>query len=386
MGKKKLDDRAAAAALSLFDVQSPGETMTSDKPSRLSATIDLTKNGKHMGFVKLPHSVHRSAYGWLPIPIVSIKNGDGPKILLNAGNHGDEWEGQLALGKLIRTLQPKDIRGQLIILPSSNFPAAMAGTRTSSIDEGNLNRSFPGNPDGTVTQQIAYYIEHDLLPGCDYAFDFHSGGSSLMYIASALCTRDPDPVRFQRATDRLKAFGAPIAYFSTSPQGEDRTLGAGAQRQGVESMGTELGGSGKVTPAILKIAEQGIKRLLAHVGSYKGKVQPPPPTRLLEVGGTDYFVYSPDAGVFEPLAELGDVVKKGQPAAAIHFHDTPWRKPSVARFEHDGTVICMRVPGRTERGDCLFHLGTDYKETAPVPVVAKPVAAQPAKRRATKRR
>ena len=129
--------------------------MPATKPSRLSATIDLTKNGKHMGFVKLPHSVHRSAYGWLPIPIVSIKNGDGPKILLNAGNHGDEWEGQLALGKLIRTLQPKDIRGQLIILPSSNFPAAMAGTRTSSIDEGNLNRSFPGNPDGTVTQQIA---------------------------------------------------------------------------------------------------------------------------------------------------------------------------------------------------------------------------------------
>ncbi len=125
-GKKKLDDRAAAAALSRPAVLSPGETMTPTKPSRLSATIDLAKNGKHMGFVKVPHSVHRSAYGWLPIPIVSIKNGDGPKILLNAGNHGDEWEGQLALGKLIRTLQPKDIRGQLIILPSSNFPAAMA--------------------------------------------------------------------------------------------------------------------------------------------------------------------------------------------------------------------------------------------------------------------
>jgi hypothetical protein len=53
-------------------------------------------------------------------------------------------------------------------------------------------------------------------------------------------------------------------------------------------------------------------------------------------------------------------VKKGQPAALIHFHDTPWRKPSLARFARDGLVLCMRVPGRTERGDCLFHLGTDY--------------------------
>lgn len=356
--------------------------MTTIKPSRLSATIDLTKNGKHMGFVRLPHSVHRSAYGWLPIPIVSIKNGAGPKVLLNAGNHGDEWEGQLALGKLIRTLQPKDIRGQLIILPSSNFPAAMNGTRTSPIDGGNLNRSFPGDPNGTVTQQIAYYIEHVLMQGCEYAFDFHSGGSSLMYIPSALARRYDDPEKQKRSVERLQAFGAPISYIVTSPQGEDRTLSAGAERQGVETMGTELGGTGKVTPAALKVCEQGIKRLLAHVGVFKGKVTPPPaPTRILAVGGGDYYVYAPDGGVFEPLAELGDEVKKGQPAAAIHFHDTPWRKPTVARFEHDGTVICMRVPGRTERGDCLFHLGSPWEDEATpaaAPVAAKPVAKKKA--------
>jgi predicted deacylase len=337
--------------------------MTGHRPSRLSATIDLGKQGKQTGFVRLPHSVHRSAYGWLPIPIVSIRNGDGPKVLLNAGNHGDEWEGQVALGKLIRSLDPAQIRGHVIILPSSNFPAAMAGTRTSPIDDGNLNRSFPGSPDGTVTQQIAYYIEHVLLPGCQYAFDFHSGGSSLMYLPSSLCSRDPDPARMARALERLRVFGAPIGYFASKPQqtqGEDRTLGAGAARQGVETMGTELGGTGKVTPSILKIAEEGILRLLAHVGVYQGPVAPPPPVRLVEVGGDDYFVHAPDGGVFEPLAELGDEVRAGQPAARIHFHDTPWREPSVAHFGHDGLVLCMRVPGRTERGDCLFHLGSDY--------------------------
>ena len=82
-----------------------------------------------------------------------------------AGNHGDEWEGQIGLGNLIRSIEPKDIKGRLVILPSANFPAAMEGRRTSPIDEGNLNRSFPGDAEGTITQQIAYWIEHALLPG-----------------------------------------------------------------------------------------------------------------------------------------------------------------------------------------------------------------------------
>ena len=103
-----------------------------------------------------------------------------------AGNHGDEYEGQVALGKLIRSLEPAEVSGRIIILPSANFPAAMAGMRTSPLDEGNLNRSFPGDPYGGPTAQIADYIESVLLPQCDFVFDFHSGGSSLTYVPSAL--------------------------------------------------------------------------------------------------------------------------------------------------------------------------------------------------------
>ena len=72
--------------------------------SRLSPEIDLDGDGKQTGFLRLPHSVHRSAYGWIPIPIVRIKNGDGPSVLMQAGNHGDEWEGQIGLGNLIRAI------------------------------------------------------------------------------------------------------------------------------------------------------------------------------------------------------------------------------------------------------------------------------------------
>ncbi|HXO00466.1 MAG TPA: deacylase, partial [Stellaceae bacterium] len=90
----------------------------------------------------------------------------------------------------------------------------------------------------------------------------------------------------------------------------------------------------------------------------------PPPaaaaTRIMQVRGQDYYVYAPDPGLFEPLVELGDEVAAGAPAAIIHPHDTPWRAPATAAFGRAGTVICKRVPGRVERGDCLYHLATDF--------------------------
>jgi uncharacterized protein len=77
------------------------------------------------------------------------------------------------------------------------------------------------------------------------------------------------------------------------------------------------------------------------------------------VGGSDYFVYAPEQGLFEPLVELGEMVRAGQPAARIHLPETPWAQAVTANFAHDGFVLCKRIPGRTVRGDCLFHLGTD---------------------------
>src|SRR6516164_6179488 len=145
--------------LSIGELRGAQEPLMARSQSRLTAEIDFNRNGKQHGFIRLPYSVHRSAYGWIPIPVACIKNDAGPRILLMAGNHGDEYEGQVALGKLIRDLEPDEVSGRIIILPSANFPAAMAGMRTSPLDGGNLNRSFPGDPYGGPTEQIADYIE-----------------------------------------------------------------------------------------------------------------------------------------------------------------------------------------------------------------------------------
>ncbi len=333
------------------------------RPSRFFSEVDFERDGKQTGFLRVPHSVHRSAYGWLPIPIACVRNGEGPRVLLMSGNHGDEYEGQVALMKLLRAIEPDQVKGRIVFLTAANFPAAIAGMRTSPIDDGNLNRSFPGDADGTITQQIAHWIEQVMLPQCDFVVDLHSGGSSLMYVPSGLARRQADPAKQQQAIALLKALGAPCSYMGSATATEDRTLTSAAHRQGVTHLSSELGGGGQVTPAALKVAEQGIRRVLHHIGALTGTAPAPadPPTRLLEVGGRDYFVYAPDSGLFEPLVELGDEVKKGDPAGLIHFQDTPWREPTMARFERDGFVLCKRVPGRSDRGDCLFHLGTDYQ-------------------------
>src|SRR6185437_931068 len=70
--------------------------------SRIVAEVDFEKNGRQQGFLRLFHSVHSSAYGFIPIPIVVLRNGDGPTALLVSGNHGDEYEGQIALCNLAK--------------------------------------------------------------------------------------------------------------------------------------------------------------------------------------------------------------------------------------------------------------------------------------------
>jgi predicted deacylase len=337
--------------------------MPEPRKSRLIPEVDFGKDGKQAGFIRLFHSTHDSAYGFLPIPIVVVKNGDGPTALFSSGNHGDEYEGQVALTNLIKWLTPDMIRGRVIMLPMANYPAALVGRRVSPIDDLNMNRIFPGDPDGTVTRQIAHYIDSELIPLADLVIDLHSGGSSLNYIPTALAKQSAEPALYAKQLAALRAFGAPYTYIQGGAQGQggDQTLGSGADRRGRISLGTELGGAGAVNASGLAIAERGLRNLLVHLGilGQEHFVEPPAPTRFLDVRGPEMYVYAPENGVFEPLVDLGDTVAVGTPAARIHIPETPWLPPIEIAFKAAGIVMCKRVPARTKRGDCLYHLASD---------------------------
>src|SRR5580704_6615536 len=163
----------------------------------LFRTPDLERDGKALSHLGLPLSVDSSPYFQIKVAICVIGNGAGPSVLLMAGNHSDEYEGELS--RLIRKLDPARMRGRVTILPLANTPAVMAARRCSPLDGGNLNRAFPGDPGGTPTQRLAHFLETELFPRHDVVFDIHSGGTSMAHLLCALVETNPVAARHEAA-------------------------------------------------------------------------------------------------------------------------------------------------------------------------------------------
>lgn len=326
----------------------------------INAEVDLDAEGKQHGYLRLPHSVHRSAYGWIPVPITVIRNGAGPTLLITAGVHGDEYEGQIAVSNLARTLDHGDIRGRLILLPMVNFPAAEAGMRTSPIDGGNLNRLYPGDPHGTPSQMMAHWHEEILLPTADFAVDLHSGGSSLIYPPTLLRGPSHSPEEEAGLARLMSAFDLPYAWVFTGGGGREstaRTAMGAANRKGVINVMAELGGAGCITPDVLHRTERGLRRILHTLGMLPGYTPDAPKgTRALNVKGS---IYAYEAGLFVPLKGLGDAVEAGETVAQIHHPDTPGRAPETVASPYTGLVLAMRATAPVQRGDALYQIATD---------------------------
>jgi len=327
----------------------------------LYTDVDFERDGKQTGRLRLPNSVTRSAYGVVPIPIAVIRNGDGPTLFLMAGNHGDEYEGQVVLGRLIRDLEPSQVRGRIIILPSANLPAARAGVRVSPLDDGNLNRVFPGDPLGGPTWQIAHYISTVLMPMADCFIDLHSGGASLDYVPFVAATVIGEPEHDRRAMAALKAFGGPYGQvWRPSKRG---VADSAAPRPKCISLGGEFGGGGVVSPAHVAYVDRGVRNLMSHLGILPSEtVQPQGVMKLMTSEPDDLYTFAPDYGVFVPACTLGDTVVGGQLVGEVHAIEHPERPPQPVYFRAAGLLICLRAIGRVEPGDCLAHLATDIEE------------------------
>ena len=325
--------------------------MTTNKPSAISPTVDFDKDGVQHGFLKLPYSRDESAWGAVMIPITIVKNGDGPVALLTGGNHGDEYEGPIALQKLALSLNDSDVTGTVIIVPALNFPAFRAGTRTSPIDQGNMNRVFPGKVDGTVTEKIADYFQRYLLPRSDYVLDIHAGGKTLDFVPFAAAHILADKDQQAKCVAAMQAFAAPYSMMMLEIDAAG-LYDTAAEEMGKIFVSTELGGGGTATRRSVEIAETGVRNFLIHAGILIGALVKRDSV-MLDMPGDDCFITSANSGLIEPCIDLGEAVSKGDVIARVYDTERTGADPIEYRSNMDGILSSRHFPGLIKTGDCV---------------------------------
>ena len=285
------------------------------------------------------------------IPVTVVKNDVGPTVIFTGANHGDEYEGPIALWWLSNELKSKDIRGRVIIVPAMNYPAFKAGKRTSSIDGGNMNRAFPGRPDGTITEIIADYFNRVLLPMADYVADMHSGGKTLDFVPFACAHVLEDKHQQARCIAAMEAFNAPYSLMLLELDSA-KMYDTAAEKMGKVFIGTELGGGGSASATTVAIAKRGILNLLKHAGILSGEPERGPSISLVTPDHRS-FVTSEHSGLLEMCVDLGSDVKNGEVIALVHDIERTGTQPVEYKATIDGVLAGRHYPSLTQPGDNL---------------------------------
>jgi predicted deacylase len=323
--------------------------------------IEWNKNGKQVGALFLPHSPDDDAWGVIPFPVASVKNGEGPVVVVSGAVHGDEYEGPVVIAELIRQIQPGDVQGQLILLPSFNAPALRAGRRTSPIDRLNLNRVFPGDDFGAPTQQIARFVAEHIFVKANFYLDLHAGGRTLFIQSSAHVvmadSMDPDLVK---ANARLaEVFGVGITV-QTSNMGDYRTAAGYASMQGIPTLAAEMGMGAWVTGESVQATRDATRRFLKHTGVLpRIATVPGVQTRWTRINGAEAYVFAPFDGYFERHFKLGDAIASGQVAGLMHQLSRPELEPDPVYFKSSGTLYAHGLAGQVRAGQNLAVLIED---------------------------
>jgi len=296
----------------------------------------------------------RADGGTWRLPFLSVAGAsEGPTLLVMAGVHGDEYEGIVAIPQLFEGIQPGDLRGRLLMMPVCNVPAYESARRGSPIDGLNLARVFPGQRDGSITEQIAYWICEKLLRQADFMIDLHTGG--IAYELPLLIGYVHDEGAFGQASlGAARAFGAPVLWGHPTPLPPGRSLSA-AYDHGVPCVYTEAPGGSGIDPYVAGSFLTGALNVMKHLGMIEGEQSRQPLTHhLFGHGDLDSVIDAPVAGLFQREAALLDEVEAGQRLGVIQDEFGGILAEIVA--EQAGVLIMLRGLPRVEAGDGIAHL------------------------------
>jgi predicted deacylase len=332
----------------------------------IHTTIDFGKTGVQSGVLSVPHSHDLSGWAKVQIPIMSVVNGDGPTVLLMAGNHGDEYQGQIAIMKLMRELDKAQVRGRIIMIPILNMPASKAATRLSPLDGENFNRCFPGKVDGSISEMLAHYLTHVLFPISDVVIDLHTGGRGVYFYPCAHMHLVDDFDQRRKMARATMAYNTDFAFLYADVAGSG-LLPVEAENQGKIVVTTEMGGGEVVSQPVHQICQDGLKNVLVHLGVIEGTEEMREskglaPIRWVQALDQDDYIFAPESGLFESLVDIGTDVRAGQALAAVHFPERPNRPAEIIEAKSDGIVIAHRGPTITQQGDILVCLAHDVPQ------------------------
>lgn len=272
---------------------------------------------------------------------------NGPRLLVTAGVHGDEYEGIEAVRRLASKIKPSELAGELVLVAVVNESAHALDSRAGE-DGLDLARTCPGKVDGTLTERVAHELSN-LIQSADAYIDLHTGGKAMRIDPLVGYMLVADREVLQRQRQMAEVFDLPIVW-GTSGQLDGRSLSV-ARDAGVPAIYAEyLGGesiSGEgvddyyagclgVMHALEMIGEPPVKRSGSKVVIEDDRDQS---------GHLQICHQSPESGSFNSTIELAAYVKVGDLIGKVNTREI--------RAEKSGRVICLRVDGAVEKGDSL---------------------------------
>lgn len=292
----------------------------------------------------------------LPVPGANPRRGvlvcgacPGKTLAVTAGVHGCEYPGIEAVRAICREVDPQTLHGQLILLPVLNESGFYAGSRQIVPGDGvNLNRAFPGNPEGTEAYRIAAAVERMVYPEADFLVDLHSGdinemATPFLFFPAASCE-----LVAEQAREAAKSISVPFRVASSAKNG----LYSRAAQCGIPSLLLERSGQGLRAPEDVKAYKENIYELMAHLGMTDGETARAGGQR--EIRKADYLE-APCEGLWYPCVTEGQRMKHGQLLGELRDMDDNVIQRFKARF--DGIVLYYTLSLGVGKGEPLAAYG-----------------------------
>lgn len=240
----------------------------------------------------------------------------GPSVFINAGVHGAEYPAIQTVIELGKLLDPANLRGTVILMPVVNLP----GFRQRSmfvcpVDGKNPNRMFPGEPDGSYSQQLAHALMTHFITQAGAHIDLHGGDMVEALIPFSICQAGESSaarMSFELAT----GFGLPYLLVVDRPiqPASGTTTCAAAAAAGIPSLIAEAGGIGLLEPEPVKLLRDGVLRVLGQLGMIDDAPAPAPQPVVLS---SFEWLYTPVEGLFYPTIAVGEDVSAGSVVGTV---------------------------------------------------------------------